>query len=155
MSQGATWRCYSQPDAASWETVGVTLTPPPRRRAKPGCFCACCDPRLCARGWGVGGGGGSICGGTHVIVIREEIVFGDVGAECGVAHQVHEAQTQALESRYDAGKEAKEGSWGAPHPPTVDGRNCFGAWLSLGRGSSLPPPPKSMLNSKVKHYLNV
>lgn len=82
-----------------------------QKESKTWCFCACCDPRLCT-----GGGRGGICGGTHVIVIREEIVFGDVGAECGVAHQVHEAQTQALESRYDAGKEAEEGSWGAPPP---------------------------------------
>lgn len=39
---------------------------------------------------------------THFIVFGEEIVFCDVGTEENVAHQVDEAQTQALESRYGA-----------------------------------------------------
>lgn len=42
---------------------------------------------------------------THFIVFGEEIVFCDVGAEQNVAHQVDKAQTEALESRYGAGKE--------------------------------------------------
>lgn len=42
---------------------------------------------------------------THIIVLSEEIVFCNVGAQHGVAHQVDEAQTQAFESRYSAGKE--------------------------------------------------
>lgn len=42
---------------------------------------------------------------THFVVFREQIVFCDVGAEQNVAHQVDKAQTQALESRYGAGKE--------------------------------------------------
>lgn len=42
---------------------------------------------------------------THFIVFSEKIVFCDVWAEQNVAHQVDKAQTQALESRYGAGKE--------------------------------------------------
>lgn len=46
---------------------------------------------------------------THFIVFGEEIVFWDVGTEENVAHQVDEAQTQALESRYGA----ERNRWGS------------------------------------------
>lgn len=54
---------------------------------------------------------------THIIVFCEEIVVCDVGAQQGVAHQVDKAQTQALESRYGAGKE-QVGSQTAEHRPS-------------------------------------
>lgn len=51
---------------------------------------------------------------THFIVLGEEIGFCDVGTEENVAHQVDEAQAQALESRY--GAEKKGGGHSAQRP---------------------------------------
>lgn len=56
---------------------------------------------------------------THFIVFREEIVVCDVRAQQDVAHQVDEAQTQALESRYGAGKECERSQHAEATPFTL------------------------------------
>lgn len=69
---------------------------------------------------------------THIIVFSEKVVFRDVGAQQGVAHQVDKAQTQALESRYGAGKEQVGHTQQslALHPLTCShGKEHFRVWL--------------------------
>lgn len=68
---------------------------------------------------------------THFIVFGEEIGVCDVGTEENVAHQVDEAQTQALESRDGA----ERNRWGhnaqRPLLPPLSHRGELSIWDGL------------------------
>lgn len=82
-------------------------------------------------------------GATHVIVLGDEIVFCDVGAEQSVAHQVDEAQTEAFESRHSAGRQ-EEGSRAAgpgmgallPMAPTAARKGVLPVWAAPRKGTA-------------------
>lgn len=82
--------------------------------------------------------------GTHIIVFSEEIVVCDVGAQQGVAHQVDKAQTQALESRYGAGKEQVGSQTAEPRPSPSDLQSwkgaCQGVATAACSGTRSPVP---------------
>lgn len=78
---------------------------------------------------------------THIIVFSEKVVFRDVGAQQGVAHQVDKAQTQALESRYGAGKEQVGSHTAEPRPSPSDLQSRKGAFqgvVTAGSGTRIP-----------------
>lgn len=80
---------------------------------------------------------------THIIVFSEKVVFRDVGAQQGVAHQVDKAQTQALESRYDAGKEQVGSHTAEPRPSPSDlqsRKGTFQGVVTAGSGTRIPVP---------------
>lgn len=83
---------------------------------------------------------------THIIVFGEKIVFCDVGAQQGVAHQVDKAQTQALESRYGAGKEQVGSHTAEPRPSPSDLQSRKGAFQGVqGR----VPVPKAVSREEL------
>ena len=77
---------------------------------------------------------------THIIVFSEKVAFRDVGAQQGVAHQVDKAQTQALESRYGAGKEQVGSHTAEPRPSPSDLQSRKGAFqgvVTAGSGTRI------------------
>lgn len=78
---------------------------------------------------------------THIIVFSEKVVFRDMGAQQGVAHQVDKAQTQALESRYGTGKEQVGSHTAEPRPSPSDLQSRKGAFqgvVTAGSGTKDP-----------------
>lgn len=95
---------------------------------------------------------------THIVVFSEEIVFCDVGAQQGVAHQVDKAQTQALESRYGAGKEQVGSQTAEPRPSPSDLQLrkgvCQGVATAACAGTRIPVPGAvSQKDSSLLGYL--